>query len=227
MGAITRTDKDIIYIDSTYQPNHPPAAESEGTITEIKTEKAWHSWALSAAAAAGTCALSYLDFYVSSKIERIASQKLGICLGNFVSKSGIEKFAEIMTPLIKTNKKIVEFIGDDPIGKSMFSGALEEIEFRWFVQGVLLKRIPAKILKVISPGLEKWIDSIPAKITRIAAVALLFGFAHLGNLDCKQGGAISPLIGGVLYGTLYETAENPLILCMNMHMLYNLYCELS
>ena len=227
MTTITATDNDVIYIDSTYQQTLPPAAPIAENTTEAKTERAWLSWAMGAASAVGTFAFSYIDFYLSAKIEKVASQTFGICLGNFVSKSGLKKFSKIITPLIQTNKKIAEFLGNNPLTESMIFGLLEEVEFRWFVQGVLLRNIPAKILKVISPGLEKLVDSVPAKITRIAAVALLFGYGHLSLLNCNHGGAISPLIGGVLYGTLYETMENPLVHCINMHILYNLYCEFA
>lgn len=219
----------IFYIDTQYE-YRPPTVEipinrqENSSIGKIAARILADAKSLSVAAAL-TSLISYSDFYLSGKIERIASKTLGICLGNFIGPSTKSFLNKIVSPWVSTHSKIADLFQNSLAGSIIVPALLEEVEFRWFFQGVLLKALPAKILKTLSPGMESWVDSVPAKVTRIAAVSLFFAYLHVNSLECKMGGGISHLIGGALYGTIYETVDSSLSHCINLHILYNIFAE--
>jgi membrane protease YdiL (CAAX protease family) len=171
-------------------------------------------------------AFSTVDLTVTPKIVQIASQTLGLCLGNFISKPGINWVASLVNPLARLNNKIGHLFGSN-ITASIFVPALcEELEFRWFLQDILLKKLPKKVIEKIAPDMANIVDSMPARISRVAAAALIFAICHTHALDCAEGGGMEQLVGGLLYGALYEFAENSLVNCINLHCIYNLVVKL-
>lgn len=167
-------------------------------------------------------ALSTIDLTVTPKIAQIATQALGFCLGNFISTPGINWIASLVSPLARLNNKVGNLFGSN-ITSSIFAPALcEEVEFRWFVQDILLKKLPKKVIEKIAPDMANIVDSMPARISRVAAAALFFAICHAHALECAEGGGIYQLMGGLLYGALYEFSDNSLVNCINLHCIYNL-----
>ena len=86
----------------------------------------------------------------------------------------------------------------------------EELLFRGLIQDVLLKRLPAWMLKKISPGQEKMIDTKIAKIGRIILTSALFSAWHLQNRGILPDAYVkSQLVGtftlGILLGMIKES----------------------
>lgn len=78
------------------------------------------------------------------------------------------------------------------------------------------------MLDRVAPTKVHWVDSNVAKITRIALTSLLFAYAHMRILDCSSGGGIDQLVGGIIYGCVYEFTDLSLFGCMQLHWMYNL-----
>lgn len=146
---------------------------------------------------------------------------LGFCLGNFITPAGKKQLEYIGSSLGELHLRIGSIFGKN-IGSQVLIPALcEEIEFRWFVQEVLLRKLPKAVLQTIAPKLTELVDSFPARITRVAAAALLFALCHPSVLDCPQGGGASyPLLTGLILGTTYEFTSS-LSTCAYVHFFNN------
>ena len=167
------------------------------------------------------------DLTLTPRIQNFIVNQLGICLGNFIPLTGVNYLASyVVNPLVRLNKTIGNLFGSNVTSDIFIPALCEEIEFRWFVQGILLKKLPEKVIKKISPDLAWVVDSAPAKISRVAATALFFAICHLHVLDCEKGGGISQFAGGLLYGALYELSDQNLVHCINLHCLHNLALRL-
>lgn len=136
------------------------------------------------------------DINISHKIADLATNKLGICLDNFLSETGKTSIESLISPLASINKKIGDLFGASLSGQVFVPAICEEVEFRWFVKEILLRQLPKQIVKQISPDLMKMVDSTPARISRVAATALIFAYCHTHALDCSKGaGFINSLEG--------------------------------
>lgn len=175
---------------------------------------------------AGTYALqmagiTVFDALAMPKIVEFATQKLGFCLSNFISPKK-NALGNIGSPLGVINSMIGSIFGSNITSNILIPAVCEEVESRWFVQEIILRYLPKKIIEKISPDLVHMVDSLPARITRVAAAALIFALLHAHALECSTGGGVAQLIGGLLYSGLYEYHNNSLIHCVNLHVLYNL-----
>jgi hypothetical protein len=170
--------------------------------------------------AAGSAA----DFILTGHLSKNLSS-LGFCLGSFVPKGSRSWCKYIGNSLGRLNGDISRIFGENLSSKVMIPAACEEIEFRWFAQEVLLRKLPKAVLQKIAPHLTGMVDSLPARISRIAAAALFFALCHTYVLDCAAGGGIAQLVGGLLYGAIFEYTGS-LPTCISMHFLYNLFINI-
>ncbi len=168
--------------------------------------------------------ISFFDFNLTNKIS-FALSKYGICFGNVLPKTVVDYLWKIELNIGTFNSKISTLFPNNVIMTTFIKAFCEEIEFRWFVQHIVLKKLPEKILGLISPELTKCVDSTPARITRIAAASLIFALIHAHTLECDKGGGLSQLIGGILYGTLCEYSDS-IVHGINLHIIYNLFVTL-
>ncbi len=170
--------------------------------------------------------ISSLDLYCTPLISRFFTNKLGFCLGNVLSRSVVVNLHSLITtPVCNLNSALGSLLGSGVATKIFIPAAFEELEFRWFIQDILLKRLPQKVINKVAPELNHLVDSMPAKISRVAASALFFAVCHTHTLDCKEGGGIDQLIGGIIYGILYELDKENLANCISLHCFYNLVQE--
>jgi hypothetical protein len=166
--------------------------------------------------------VSYLDLNLSKQIEKYASQKLGLCLIKMLpQKHGVNLLSKLIKPLAILNTKISALFGTNLSAQLFIPAVCEELEFRWFVQEILLHQLPKQILEISAPDLAKKLETLPARISRVAVAALIFALCHTQVLDCTQGGGISQLMGGLFYGSLYEFTDVSMVNCINLHFLYN------
>lgn len=168
-----------------------------------------------------TTAFSYFDLKLSHKIAEISTKTFGLCLEKLVPNGGLPYLVSMVNPIAKLNMSMSKLFGSNAITKIFIPSLCEEIEFRWFVQEVLLRKLPKKIIERINPALTEMVDSMPARISRVAASALFFALCHTYDLGCSQEGGISVLIGGLLYGGLYEFNNHEFVNCINLHVTYN------
>ena len=136
-------------------------------------------------------------------------------------KHGVNLLSKLIKPLVNLNSKISSLFGSNVSAEFFIAAVCEELEFRWFVQEILLHQLPKKILEISAPDLAKKLETLPARISRVALAALIFALCHTQALDCTQGGGISQLMGGLLYGSLYEFMDLSMVNCINLHFLYN------
>jgi membrane protease YdiL (CAAX protease family) len=173
----------------------------------------------------GVTASSAVDIFLSTYVADNLSN-LGFCLGSFVPKNTRSWCRYIEGKIGTFNTGIVRTLSyNNPASKIMASAACEEIEFRWFLQEVLLRKLPKAALQKIAPRLTEMVDSLPARISRVAAASLLFALCHSQVLDCSAGGGIGQLMGGLFYGAIYEYTGS-LSTCTTMHFLYNVFVKI-
>lgn len=168
-----------------------------------------------------TFGISAIDLKLTPLITRFAIDKMGLCVNHIISNQTKSLLSYIVSPLAKFNNKLGQVFGNNLAGTILAPAALEELEFRWLVQDVVLKKIPEQILKTIVPEYAHIVDSDVARISRIALTALLFSASHLHQLNCSEMGGIGPLIGGLIYGYVYEYTDLSLPGCINLHSVYN------
>lgn len=170
-----------------------------------------------------TSAISVLDVKLTPSIAKIATEKLGLCLSHFLPDMGRRILSTFVNPLARLNQRIGSLFSKSRQGQIFIISACEEVEFRWLIQDVILKKLPKKILEHVAPEHLDKLNSNLAKISRVAATSLLFANCHLSSLECSQGGGIPQLVGGLLYGLIYEYTELSLIGCINLHCIYNFF----
>lgn len=173
-----------------------------------------------------TGAISVADIKLTPFITHIVSHNFGFCLGNFLSGAGTRALASIVNPIVSVNARISRLFGSNLAAEIMMPALCEEVEFRWFVQDILLKELPRKILEQVSPKHAHLVDSEIVRINRIAASALFFAYCHLHALGCSTGGGINHLVGGLLYGAIYEYSDWSLFGVVNLHTMFNLVQQL-
>ena len=172
-----------------------------------------------------TLGISFADMAFSNVATYIATKKLGFCFGNVISENGIGFLRHIERNIARVNGISISLLGESLGTTIMIPALCEEVEFRWFVQDVLLTKLPKKIIEQISPQMTSIINSVPARISRVAATAIIFALLHTHALPCSEGGGIHQLIGGLLYGSIYEMSGGSLLYCTNLHFIYNLVCS--
>ncbi|MGE0669975.1 MAG: CPBP family glutamic-type intramembrane protease [Parachlamydiales bacterium] len=152
----------------------------------------------------------------------------GICLSNFIPVSLMQKYRSWMNPFTRMPTLIHNFlIGEKPGNPFFKTGILapvcEEMEYRFLIQHVLLKKIPEHILNKIAPNYSEMINKWPVQVLRAFTVALLFAIAHGQAQSCESWGGLPQLIGGLLYGLLNEFSNGDIVLTMNLHMIHNMF----
>lgn len=173
--------------------------------------------------AAASVSVSVIDAKLTPKISQAIIQNTGFCLGNFISQAGIKSLSILARSLIKVNHSSVRVLGSNLASTTVVPAVCEEVEFRWLLQKLILKELPEAALRHVAPEYAHLVDSQAARICRIAAASLLFAYCHVSVLDCGSGGGISQLVGGILYGTLYEYDIISLLGCANLHSLFNIF----
>ncbi len=162
------------------------------------------------------------DLGVCYRLSRVIA-KHGFCLGNFISNGVRNNLNSIVNCIVDVNDSVSRLFGANIAGQIMAPAFLENVEL-WAVQNVLLRKLPKKVIEKISPTLVHLVDTLPARIARVAATAIIFAVLHVNVLECDHGGGIHQLIGGILYGTLLEFTEN-VAYGINLHIVHNLLVE--
>lgn len=197
-----------------------PLQQKDLTSTKTQEESFLKTFGKYTLAAAG---MSLIDATLTPKIMSLAADKLGFCLSNFLPKNGIHFLFSIESPIAKLNDKLGSLFGNTLAGGIMIPAICEEVQFRWFIQEVVFHTLPKKILEKIAPDLTYLVDSLPARISRVAAAAIIFSLIHAHALECSNGGGISQLIGGLLYGAMYECSDYTIVHNVNAHIFFNLF----
>jgi hypothetical protein len=159
------------------------------------------------------------DLGVCYRISKVIA-KYGFCLGNFISNGVRNNLNSIVNSIVDINDSVSSLFGSNIASQIMAPAFLENVEL-WVVQNVLLRKLPKKMIEKISPTLGYLVDTLPARITRVAATAILFAVLHVNVLECEHGGGIHQLLGGILYGTLLEFTDN-VTYGINLHIAHNL-----
>lgn len=101
-----------------------------------------------------------------------------------------------------------------------------EILYRYGLQEVIFKRIPERLLQKHAPSSARHVNSLIARITRIAISALIFTFAQLGpdtpdsNENCSLIKLINIFAVGFFLGLVQEYSGSPyLSIASNMAFL--------
>lgn len=175
-----------------------------------------------------TTVVSLTDFKLSKYIESYASRSLGICLNKALPhKDSIKIIDNVIKPIVHANEQISVLFGDHLYTQLLFAAVCEEVEFRWFVQKILLHQLPKQFIEKTFSTSVHYFDTLPAKASRVALSSLIFALAHTNSLECTNGGGISVLLGGLLYGSIYEFTDLSLVNCINLHYVYNLLIAFS
>ena len=198
-----------------------------------KTQQPPNSSSLSSFAACATGLFSLavtnslvIDKLVPSLIDR------GICLNNFISVSIMKNYRSLMSPIMRGPTLIHNFLFGEKPGNPFFKTGIiapvwEEMEYRFLIQHVLLKKIPEHILNKIAPNYAEIINKWPVQLLRAFTVALLFAIAHGQAQSCESWGGLPQLMSGLLYGLLNEASNGNIILTMNLHMIHNMFVLLT
>lgn len=88
-------------------------------------------------------------------------------------KHGVNLLSKLIKPLVNLNSKISSLFGSNVSAEFFIAAVCEELEFRWFVQEILLHQLPKKILEISAPDLAKKLETLPARISRVALAALI------------------------------------------------------
>lgn len=88
----------------------------------------------------------------------------------------------------------------------VFAPIYEELECRYLLQELLMKKLPEKILQKYRPQSIKLVNHPAAVAARIFTSSLWFAASHLHSHDCsKHGGALyAHFLAGLLFGKLQE-----------------------
>jgi hypothetical protein len=86
-----------------------------------------------------------------------------------------------------------------------FNATGEELFCRGLIQRVLIRNAQEKILKRLSPNYGNLVDHSLVKATRIIAASIIFGLLHTRVWECRFGGTIPEIAGGIIFGVLAES----------------------
>lgn len=188
---------------------------------------------LSGIAAYGACVLGcaalnnrVIDYIMPSLAER------GVCFSNLFSISSMKNYRTFLSPVLSLPSLINKHVfGGGPEQSFFKTGVLapicEEVEFRFVLQHLILKKIPQRILEKVAPDYAEMIDKWPVQILRAFTVAVLFAAAHSQALSCEDWGGIPQFVGGLLYGLINEYYDGDITHTINLHMLNNMIVMLT
>lgn len=169
----------------------------------------------------------------SLAIDRIVPSLIGrgICLNNLIPTSVLKSYLSWTRATAMIPSQIHKFIYGKGPGNSFFeTGVLapvcEEVEYRYLIQHVLLKKVPQAILEKVAPNYAEMINKWPVQVLRAFIVAVLFAAAHSQSLSCDTWGGMPQLIGGFLYGLLNEYHDGNIVHTINLHMIHNMFVML-
>ncbi|MBS0654100.1 MAG: CPBP family intramembrane metalloprotease [Verrucomicrobia bacterium] len=186
---------------------------------------------LAGLASYGASAIGFaaLNSYAMDHIAPALAER-GFCFSNLISVSSIQNYRSFLNPIFKIPHLINNlFFGQNPnqffrIG--VLAPICEEVEFRYLLQHVLLKKIPQHILEKVAPDYADMIDKWPIQVLRAFTVAVLFTIGHTQAMSCEDWGGIPQFIGGLLYGLLTEYNNGDITLTINLHMINNMMAML-
>lgn len=198
-----------------------------------ETQQPSESSIFSGFTAYATCAFS-LALTNSYLIDKIVPPLIdrGICLNNIIPVSVMQKYRSWISPVMRGPTLIHNFIFGERPGNPFFKTGIlspvwEEIEYRFLIQHVLLKKIPEHILNKIAPNYADMINKWPVQLLRAFTVALLFAIAHGQAQSCETWGGMPQLISGLLYGLLNEFSNGDIGLTINLHIIHNMFVMLT
>ncbi len=168
-----------------------------------------------------------------TEIDQVKDFAAKVAILGFCAKHGLTKFKFCLNEIvpagiqniIRTSNRFISKLASLPIASLpdpvrghaytiITSPIVEEIEHRFLLQEVLLRRLPKMILDKCAPKYTSLIESRAAKIGRVALSTLVFGLCHItrdqDHADKCLGSnyGISVLGGGILLGYLTEKSGN-------------------
>ena len=153
---------------------------------------------------------------------------IGICLGSVVSERNMEiiknasALMHVPKILLRNALKIQKGSVAD---KTVIAAFVEELIYRLGVQELFLKKLPESLTGRVSPFLANAVaNNWGARATRVFASALFFALLHTTVLSCEEGGGISQLLAGLLYGAIIESGGS-LKMTMTLHLLNNFFAS--
>ncbi|WP_420422201.1 type II CAAX prenyl endopeptidase Rce1 family protein [Simkania sp.] len=170
----------------------------------------------------GSFALTAVDIILNRQFTSIATSS-GYCLENLVSKSVKSVFnswAQVATTPMRSLSNF--FSVRNEVAATTFSPVLEELEFRYLLQQVMLKHLPKTVLDQVFPDHGINLDAAPFKILRTLITASLFAVLHTDQYSCDEGGGVGPLMGGLIYGMIIEGGGS-VVNTINLHMIWNMF----
>ena len=165
-----------------------------------------------------------LNVWLNRQVIPVALRN-GFCLENLVSQSTKGFFNSCVGILITPRKIFSSVFGlSRERAERSIVPVMEELEFRYLLQQVMLKHLPQTVLDRVFPDHNIDLDAVPFKILRILVTASIFAACHINQYSCDQGGGLDPLIGGLLYSAIIEMGGSVLHTTI-LHMLWNQFSQ--
>ncbi|MCB1068374.1 MAG: CPBP family intramembrane metalloprotease [Simkania sp.] len=169
-------------------------------------------------------AATALNVLMNRQIVPIAARN-GFCLENLVSQSAQGFFQSNIRTLTAPRRFFSSIFGFNKEQEvRTIVPVIEEVQFRYLLQQVILKHLPQTVLDRVFPNHNIDLDAVPFKILRVLVTASLFAAFHLNQYSCEDGGGLDPFIGGLIYGTIIE-AGGSIIHTIILHMLWNQFAQ--
>ncbi len=172
-----------------------------------------------------------LSIYKGVEYIAPALTSRGICLGKMIPVDLLRRLQRVMAPIASLPYRIYSHLfGGNPttiIGSVIIAPVYEELEFRYILQHLILKKIPKSILEKVAPNYADIMDKLPVQILRVFVVSLFFTAVHASALTCEPWGGWPQFFAGVLTGVLNEMNDGNLLDGINYHAFNNLLCALD
>lgn len=173
---------------------------------------------------AGNLGATTLNVWLNRQVVPVALRN-GFCLENLVSQT-TKGFFNSCVGILTAPRKIFSSVfglGRERADRSIVP-VMEEVEFRYLLQQVMLKHLPQTVLDRVFPDHNIDLDAVPIKILRILVTASVFAACHITQYSCDQGGGLDPLIGGLIYSTIIEAGGSVMHTSI-LHMLWNQFAQ--
>lgn len=168
----------------------------------------------------GVAADLFQSYFISPQLS-----SRGFCAANLVpvsAKNPLNFCAKILSTPYKV--AINTFNLNSIQGGNSIAPIVEEVEFRYLLQKILLNKAPEAACKKLFPRAHINFNAMPAKVLRTLLVASAFALVHVNNAECEQGGGVSQFLGGLLYSSIIESGRD-LLTTILLHMIWNQLCN--
>ena len=151
----------------------------------------------------------------------------GLCIANIMPTKAIPIAKSAVKILSAPMTFIKQIAGLNTQQMSVSVGpVIEEVEFRYLFQQVILKQIPKAILDKVAPNHKIDLDNMPMKVFRTLVTASAFALAHTQYYSCEAGGGLTVFMGGLLYSGIIESGGSA-VLTSCLHMMWNMMVTYS